>query len=110
MDERERRIGLNEALFREVNEAVSGISEKFHSQTFEIVCECGDTACTDRIELRREEYEAVRSESTQFVIKPGHEIPDVETTVGRHDNYVVVMKVAPEAAEMAERTDPRHQG
>ena len=67
MDERERRIGLNEALFREVNEAVSGISEKFHSQTFEIVCECGDTACTDRIELTREEYEAVRSESTQFV-------------------------------------------
>ena len=26
MDERERRIGLNEALFREVNEAVSGTS------------------------------------------------------------------------------------
>jgi len=26
MDERERRIGLNEALFREVNEAVSGIN------------------------------------------------------------------------------------
>jgi hypothetical protein len=107
MDERERRIGLNEALFREVNEAVSGISEKFHSRTFEIVCECGDTDCTDRIELTREAYEAVRSESTQFAIKPGHEIPDVETIVSRHDDYVVVMKVAPEAAEMAEETDPR---
>jgi hypothetical protein len=110
VDERERRIGLNEALFREVNEAVSGISEKFHSGTFEIVCECGNTSCTDRIELTRDEYEAVRSESTRFVIKPGHEIPDVETTVGSHDNYVVVMKVAPEAAEMAERTDPRLGG
>jgi hypothetical protein len=107
LDEREKRIGLNEALFREVNEAVSGISEQFASPTFEIVCECGDSACTDRIELTREEYEAVRDESDQFAVKHGHEIPDIEKVVSEHGEYVVVVKVSPAAAELAEQTDPR---
>ena len=107
MDDRERRIALNEALFREVNEAVSGVSERFASETFEIVCECGDSACTDRIELTRDEYEALRDESDQFAVVPGHEIPDVERVVGKHRNYVVVAKLGAEASALAERMDPR---
>jgi hypothetical protein len=107
LDEREQRIGLNEALFREVNEAVSGIREQFASPTFEIVCECGDSACTDRIELTRDEYEAVRDESDQFAVRYGHEIPDIERVVSEHRDYVVVAKVSPAAPDLAERTDPR---
>jgi hypothetical protein len=48
MDERERRIGLNEALFREVNEAVSDINADFEAPDFEIVCECGDQVIADK--------------------------------------------------------------
>jgi hypothetical protein len=107
MDERDRRIGLNEALFREVNEAVAGISERFDSATFEIVCECGDSACTERIELTQKEYEAVRAEPDRFAVCPGHEIPDVERVVAVHEDYVVVEKEGPAATALAERLDPR---
>ena len=42
IDERERRLGLNEALFREVNERLRGLNEAFGEVTnrMELVCEC----------------------------------------------------------------------
>ena len=106
MDEREQRIGLNEALFREVNEAVSDISADFEASDFEIVCECGVLECSDRIPLTNAAYRAVRSDSHQFAVVPGHEIPDVETVVADEGTYYIVRKDAPEARELAERTDP----
>jgi len=105
MDEREQRIGLNEALFREVNEAVSGISEGFAAPDFEIVCECGDLGCTERIHVTSAAYSALRSESHQFAVVPGHEIPDVERVIADEGGYYVIRKSAPEARELAERTD-----
>jgi hypothetical protein len=106
MDERERRIGLNEALFREVNEAVSEVSHKFESSEFEIVCECGSLECQDRIAVTNEAYSALRSDSHQFAVVPGHEIPDVETVIADEGAYYIVRKDAPAARELAERTDP----
>jgi hypothetical protein len=106
MDERARRIGLNEALFRQVNEAVSGITDDFGSSDMEIVCECGDLECTKRIHLSTTAYSAVRDESDQFAIAPGHEIPDVEDVIADEGSYYVVRKSTPEARELAERTDP----
>jgi hypothetical protein len=105
-DERERRIGLNEALFRQVNEAVSDISGDSEAPDFEIVCECGDLGCSERIHITNAAYTAVRSESHQFALVPGHEIPDVEEVVADEGGYYVVRKTAPEARELAERTDP----
>ena len=106
MDERERRIGLNEALFRQVNEAVSRISGDFEAPDFEIVCECGDLGCSERIHVTNAAYTALRSESHQFALVPGHEIPDVEQVIADEGGYYVVRKTAPEARELAERTDP----
>lgn len=106
MDERERRIGLNEALFRQVNEAVSGISGDFEAEDFEIVCECGDLGCTDRFQVDNAAYTELRSESDQFAIVVGHETPDVEEVVADEGAYYVVRKTAPEARALAERTDP----
>jgi hypothetical protein len=109
MDEDERRIGLNEALFREVNERVRTINEGFSQvlEDAEFVCECGDDACAERITLTLDEYERIRSEPTWFIVKPGHEIPEVETVVERHDGWSVVRKSKGEAAELAEELDPR---
>ena len=44
MRDRAERIGLNEALFREVNERVKGINDGFGGrlEEAEFVCECGD--------------------------------------------------------------------
>jgi hypothetical protein len=106
MDERERRIGLNEALFRQVNEAVSDISDDFEAPDFEIVCECGDLGCSERIDITNAAYTALRSESHQFALVPGHEIPEVEEVIADEGSYYVVRKSAPEARALAGRTDP----
>jgi hypothetical protein len=110
VSERERRLGINEGVFREVNERLEELAAKTGFSEWgplDLVCECGDTSCSERIEMSREDYEAVRSDSTRFVVVPGHEIPDVEQVVERHDGYVVVSKHEGDAAEFARKTDPR---
>ncbi len=106
MDERERRIGLNEAMFRQGNEAGSAISTEFEAGSFEIVCECGAIECTDRIPISNAAYAALRSESHRFAVIPGHERPEVEEVIAAEDGYYVVEKISPEARRLAERTDP----
>jgi hypothetical protein len=109
MDKRAERIGLNEALFREVNERVKGINDSFGTrlEEAEFVCECGDESCTERVRLTLSDYERVRAEPTHFAIRPGHEIPDVEDVVERNERYLTVEKTARAAAALAVETDPR---
>jgi len=106
MDERARRIGLNESLFREVNQAVSDISDELETSEFEIVCECGSLECSDKIQVTNAAYSALRSDPHQFAVVPGHEILDIETVIADEGSYYVVRKDAPEARMLAERTDP----
>jgi hypothetical protein len=108
VEERERRIGLNEALFREVNERLEELAQGFaYPNKLDLICECGNASCASRIEMDRDEYEHVRSDSTTFAIVKGHEIQDVEEIVERRKRYDVVRKIAGEAEELAEKTDPR---
>ena len=106
---REERIGLNEAVFREVNERIEALAETFDlgSQPLDLICECGDASCVERIQMTHPEYEQLRSNPHHFAIAPGHDIPDVETVVARHEGYEVVSKDEGEPQEVAERTDPR---
>jgi hypothetical protein len=109
VDERERRIVVNETLFREVNERIKGLNQSFATLTDEmlIVCECGAGGCAERFPMRPEEYEELRSNPDHFAIVPGHEIPDVERIVSRCGAYDVVAKLPGEAQQIAEETDPR---
>jgi hypothetical protein len=109
MDDRERRIGENEILYRTVNEKIEDLNAAFGTltETMTVVCECGDEACAEQIELDLRTDERVRSEPTHFVILPGHVEPDVESVVERGDGYEVVRKDAGEAAELAAEHDPR---
>lgn len=109
MEERERRIGLNEAVFREANERIRDVNETFATLTDKLVlvCECGDGTCAEKISMTPDEYEAVRRESAHFVIVPGHEIPDVEEVIAHHDQYSVVSKDEGVPRRIAEVTDPR---
>ena len=109
MSERERRIGRNEALFREVNERLKNLNTGFSglSGVMEVVCECGDLGCAEQLTMPAARYEDVRSDSTWFVIVPGHQVTDVELIVARHPGYDVVQKRASDAALVAEETDPR---
>ena len=109
MDERARRIGANEALYRSVNEKIESLNAAFGpiTETMSVVCECGDASCADQIELSIADYERIRSVSTLFIIRPGHEIPDVEAVVEENDEFHVVKKVEGDAAELARELDAR---
>ena len=109
VEERERRLGLNEAMFREVNERVEDINRSFGSVTdhFDIVCECGSATCTERITVPVADYERVRSNPLHFLLQVGHEDPLVERTIENHETFIIVEKEGTEVEEVAEATDPR---
>jgi hypothetical protein len=109
MDERVRRIGENEALYRTINEKIEGLNETFGlvAGSMSVVCECGSLECTEQISLDIPTYERVRSDPTHFVVIPGHEIPDVETVIEQHDGFHVIRKDPGGPAEVARELDPR---
>ena len=109
MDVREQRFGLNEAVFREVNERIKGLAKLFHwgkPDPLDLVCECRNATCVQRIEMSRAEYEAIRAEETRFALYPGHADPDIERVVSSHRGYEVVVKEGP-AADVARKLSPR---
>ena len=109
MSERARRVGLNEAIFRQVNEQIRGLNRDFDAEdgTMSVICECGDGDCTEQLEIRTQEYERVRSNGRLYVIARGHEIPDVERVIEQADGYAIVQKTEGDAAELSEELDPR---
>jgi len=109
MEERERRIGLNEAVFREANERIRDVNETFATLTDELmlVCECGHGTCAEQISMKPGEYEALRAQPADFAIVPGHELPDVEEVISRREEYAIVRKNAGIPRRVAEVTDPR---
>jgi hypothetical protein len=109
MDPAEERKAQNEAIFRDANEEIEAVRAELTllDGKTPYFCECEDPACREILRLGREEYEAVRSSPTRFVIAPGH--PDRSgRVVAEHDSYVVVEKRGA-AAQVAVETDPRTQ-
>ena len=110
MDEREKRMAQNEALFREVNERIGAIAHELGPTVpYEFLCECANADCSFRLSLPVGAYEAVRSDPTQFVVLPQHYTPEVEDLVLESEHYWVVRKFG-EAGEFVARLDPRGRG
>ena len=109
MDERGRRIGENEIVFREVNERLRELGEGFSlvSERAEFVCECASTTCTERIQMPLSEYERVRSDPKWFLIVPGHDLPEYERVVDENQWYAIVEKRPGGPAGLAIKDDPR---
>jgi hypothetical protein len=104
MDERERRVGENEVLFRRVNEQMRALDQKLGAVSGEphaFICECGDLECGERIFLRVEEYEQIHADGARFVIVPGHEQPDVEDVLEDRGAYFVIRKHEDGPAQLA---------
>jgi hypothetical protein len=104
VDARTERIGRNEDLFRKVNDQIEGVNEAFGTitGTMSLLCECGKLECIEQIELTVDAYRELRADPTRFAVKPGHELPDVERVVERHEGYFVVQKAEGDAAKLAE--------
>jgi hypothetical protein len=110
MDERTRRVGLNEAVFREINEQVEGLNRRLadiSDNQMHIVCECGELLCVERLVVPLADYEEIRADSALFFIRHGHDKPDVEDVVRQTDAYDVVRKHPGDAERLAAATDPR---
>jgi len=60
----------------------------------EVICECGQPACSEVIAMNAVEYRGLRSHSTWFVIAPRdeHFFPEVERIVAEDGHYWVVEK------------------
>jgi hypothetical protein len=106
---REERIARNEAVFRVGNERMAQWEERHEDGERErYLCECADPVCTEKVELTLSQYEYVRSDSSWFVVVPGHEVPDVETVIDTHEGWNVIAK-NPEVSDIVQDTDPRRQ-
>jgi hypothetical protein len=81
-------------LFREVNGRIRGINERFGSPigTYELLCECGSSGCTQRIEVPVHAYVEARSDAHRYLVVPGHERPrgDGVVTEGPTSSIVTV--------------------
>lgn len=105
---REERLAQNEDFFRSVNERIRDLAGRHGSDEhrYEFLCECGDTACVERVTLSLEEYEAVRADATRFVLAEGHDDATIEKVVESAPDHVVVEKVGV-AGAVAQALDPR---
>ena len=115
MSESLERLARNQTLFREVNERIQYLGEvnerigySAEGATSEFVCECSSTECISTIELTVVEYERVRSNPTWFVIKPDHDLAQIERVVSRDDGFAVVERLILE--EYMQETNPRSDG
>jgi len=110
MDAREERLARNETLFRSVNENIEQVATLGHvdEHTFEFFCECSNVDCTLQLPMTVAEYERIRADPKQFMVAPGHELPEIETVVARKSAYHVVVKEG-EAAEFVTERDPRSE-
>jgi hypothetical protein len=108
--ERFRLQARNEALFREVNERIAQLGADAQAWspdgTVEFMCECGEEGgCGQRVHVPVAVYERVRSQDDRFVVRPGHETPEIERAVEWTADYVVVDKLPEFEDEVAD--DPR---
>ena len=88
------RLVRNQLLFREVNDRIREVTERFDvDHPIGFICECSREDCTDIVSLAAGEYEGVRSSPTLFVIVPGHETLEVEQVVDVNERFMLVEKI-----------------
>jgi hypothetical protein len=105
----EKRLAENEVIFRDANKKIhqdlailkeSAASSGHRSiasnikldQMLQFYCECSDEKCQLRVNVSIAEYIQAHRNEKQFIIVPGHEVPEYEHEVFRNDTYMIVEK------------------
>jgi len=81
--DRKERLARNEAHSRDLN-------ERFGLGRF--VCECGNARCNEIIRLPLSIYRSIRADERRFLIRPGHNVPEMEDVVLEREHWAVVRK------------------
>jgi hypothetical protein len=109
LPERLQRQARNEALFREVNERIAQLGQRgeaWSPEGTDFLCECGEgEGCGLRVRVPLDVYDRVRAQDDRFIVRPGHETPEIERAIEWTDAYVIVDKLP--AAEPFVADDPR---
>jgi hypothetical protein len=106
LDAVQTQVGIRQSLARDRNEQ-DNASHPF-SSFGEYGCECASSACEQLLSLSSEEYEAVRTVPTHFVVARGHTDPRVAFVVDETSRYQVVETFGL-AARVALRLDPHRR-
>ena len=112
MDERARRAGENEALFREVNERTNKLTDEWAAApdvevpALQILCECSRVDCAISLPVTKRLYEETRAHGSRFLVAPGHEVVEFERVVAEREGVLLVEKTG-ESKPYVERLDPR---
>lgn len=121
----QRRQVENEVVFRRSNEQVlNGLKELEQLAEKEgyvglpdkddipvhFFCECSDENCRERIILKPSEYDELHNNKRHFVIKPNHEVLEIETVIRKTPDYTVVEKRIdpPEQPEKLHKTPTKN--
>lgn len=121
-----RKLAENQVHFREPNEKISegfsdlkaiaeeedqtGMLPEFDASIL-FYCECSDEKCKKRIKLKLSKYEELHQNRCQFILLPGHNVPEIERIVQSEDDYIVVEKyfTPPKAKGKPNPTNLNHQ-
>jgi hypothetical protein len=96
-----------QVLVRGVNETIRSLADGVDvGGEFDLVCECTNAGCFERLTISVDDYEALRRFPSRFAVKPGHVNTGADRVVEGTGRYVVVEKVGPDA-EDAIVGDPR---
>jgi hypothetical protein len=90
------RVARVQLLYREVNERIQAVGTGAFGlpsdEPLNVVCECLDASCADRITVSARELEQARSSPARFIVLPGHEDVDYEEVLARHAGFLIVAK------------------
>ena len=78
----------NTQVFRTLNERIAALERS----RLEIVCECAEEACTERVVITPVEFYEVRRHRGWYVVRPGHERH--ERVIEKQPTFLVVEKLA----------------
>jgi hypothetical protein len=97
------------SLVRSANEAVMrNLSAAAAGGLIATRCECGDAACEELVQVTHEEYEAVRSYGSHFVIRLNHENPESSWVLRENERFAVIDVVVGDARYQVLARNPRH--
>ncbi len=95
-------------MYRAVNleiDRAEGAAGAGAEEPFDVLCECGDDACSATLDVSHTEYEEAHKQRDRFMVAPGHEDERIENVVKRTPRFLIVDKFgeAERAAEAEER-------
>lgn len=106
MRSEELQIAKTESRFREVNERIAETAVRTGAKEAELVCECADPECGQRIAAPLTDYEETRANGSHFLVAPGHEQEERECVLKTSPGFRVIAKLGGLGA-LAQRLNPR---